>query len=78
MEADTYAELITALEAAGLTGQRSRPDQLIVSAQQGPVWPDRGNSFWVSHKEGNWFVSTWTPVGYQARAAVSGVMPFKN
>jgi hypothetical protein len=32
------------------------------------VWPDRGNSFWLSHKEGSWFLSTWTPICYQVPA----------
>ena len=65
MQADPYVGLIMALAAIGLTGQRSRPDQLIVSAQDGPVWPNRGNSFWLSHHEGFWYLSTWLPAGYR-------------
>ena len=51
MNSNPYIALAEALAAAGLTGQRSRPDQLIVSAQQGPVWPNRGNSFWLSQAQ---------------------------
>src|SRR5262249_25755405 len=38
--------------------------QMVVSAQVGPVWPDRGNSFWVTHAGGQWHLFTWSPVGY--------------
>ena len=65
MNSDPYTALIAALAAVGLTGQRSRPDQLIVSAQQGPVWPARGNSFWLSQTQGVWYLSTWLPVCYR-------------
>jgi hypothetical protein len=68
MEQDPYISLIKALAVAGLVGQRTLPDQLIVSAQQGPVWPDRGNSFWLSHREGHWYLSTWLPVHYRVSA----------
>jgi hypothetical protein len=68
MQADPYIALTEALAAVGLTGQRSRPDQLIISAQQGPVWPDRGNSFWLSHNQGLWYLSTWLPVCYRVPA----------
>ena len=65
MNSDPYIALSEALAAAGLTGQRSRPDQLIVSAQQGPVWPNGGNSFWLSQTQGVWYLSTWLPVCYR-------------
>ena len=68
METDPYIALTEALAAIGLTGERSRPDQLIISAQQGPVWPNRGNSFWLSHNEGLWYLSTWLPVSYRVPA----------
>ncbi|HYV28083.1 MAG TPA: hypothetical protein VFA77_11150, partial [Candidatus Eisenbacteria bacterium] len=38
---------------------------LLVSAQDGPVWPDRGNSFWLSFQENTWYLSTWLPVCYR-------------
>jgi hypothetical protein len=54
-----------ALARTGLIGQRRRPDLLVISTQQGPVWPDRGNSFSLSHRECTWYLSTWTPVHYR-------------
>lgn len=62
---DSYASLTDALNRIGLTGQQSRPDQLIVSAQDGAVWPNRGNSFWLSSQGGAWYLSTWLPVCYR-------------
>jgi hypothetical protein len=68
MDPDPYIPLIEALAAAGFVGQRNLPDQLIVSTQQGPVWPDRGNSFLLSYREGLWYLSTWSPVHYRVPA----------
>jgi hypothetical protein len=65
MPLETYEELIKCLKQLGLTGQMQNADQLIVSTQTGPVWPNRGNSFWLSRKEGAWYLSTWLPVGYR-------------
>ena len=68
MQPDPYIALTEALGAVGLAGQRSRADQLIVSAQPGPVWPNRGNSFWLSYNQGLWYLSTWLPVCYRVPA----------
>jgi hypothetical protein len=65
VQADPYIGLIEALAGVGLSGQRTLPDQLIVSVQQGPVWPNRGNSFWLSHIEGTWYLTTWLPAHYR-------------
>jgi len=65
MSPDSYASLTGALNAIGLTGQQMRPDQLVVSVQRGPVWPDRGNSFWLSLQNGAWYLSTWLPACYR-------------
>ena len=65
MPPDSYTSLTTALDAIGLTGQEMRPNQLVVSAQRGPVWPDRGNSFWLSLQSGTWYLSTWSPTCYR-------------
>jgi len=62
---DPYESLTRALAGIGLTGQLQNPDQLIISCQEGPVWPERGNSFWVSHKQGVWYLGTWLPVCYK-------------
>ena len=68
MQPDPYKPLLDALAAAGLIGQRNLPDQLIVSARPGPVWPNRGNSFWLSHQEGLWYLTTWAPIHYRIPA----------
>jgi hypothetical protein len=65
MSHESYASLSSALNAIGLTGQQIHPDQLVVSAQRGPVWPNRGNSFWLSLQSGTWYLSTWSPVCYR-------------
>ena len=65
---DNYAALTNALHAIGLTGQEENPVQLVVSAQQGPVWPNRGNSFWLSLQDGTWYLSTWLPACYRIPA----------
>ena len=69
MSYDSYASLTDALNDIGLIGEQSRPDQLIVSAQRGAVWPDRGNSFWLSRQEGTWYLSTWLPACYRIPAS---------
>ena len=68
MQPDPYIALTKSLAAVGLTGQFARPDQLIVSSQQGPVWPDKGNSFWLSYNQGIWYLTTWLPVCYRVPA----------
>ena len=68
MSLDSYTALATALEAIDLTAQQMRPDQLVVSVQRGPVWPDRGNSFWLSLQGGTWYLSTWSPRCYRIPA----------
>src|SRR5215813_3697324 len=73
MEPDPYIPLMKALAGVGLIGQRNLPDQLIVSTQQGPVWPNRGNSFLLSHREGVWYLSTWLPVHYHVCALTAVV-----
>lgn len=65
---DPYIALTEALAAVGLTGQRTRSDQLIVSAQEGPAWPNRGNSFWLSWNQGLWYLSTWLRACYRVPA----------
>src|SRR5436853_3132794 len=46
---NTYEQLATALLQDGIRCQFQAPEQLVVSAQVGEVWPDCGNSFWVTH-----------------------------
>lgn len=68
MNSDPYTALTEALAAVGLTGQRSRPDQLIVSAQEGSVRPNERNNFWLSQNQGVWYLSTWLPACYRVPA----------
>ena len=68
MPPDCYDALAKALAEVGLTGQRQNQDQLVVSSQEGPVWPNRGNSFWLSRRQGVWYLSTWSPVAYSVPA----------
>ena len=65
MQPDSYTALTEALEKLGFVGQMQNEDMLIVSSQQGPVWPNRGSSFWLSRKQGAWFLNTWLPAGYR-------------
>jgi hypothetical protein len=71
MQRDPYRLLTAELGKLGLTAQLRGADQLIVSVQQGPAWPDKGNGFWVSHKGGSWYICTWSP-------ACDRVPPAKN
>lgn len=68
MKPDPYIPLIQALGGVGLVGQRNLPDELIVSAQKGPVRTDRGKSFMLANREGVWYLSTWLPVHYRVPA----------
>jgi hypothetical protein len=66
---DSYTSLAAALDAVGLVGQQRSANQLIVSTQRGPVWPNRGNSFWMSVQGGTWYLSTWLPACYRIPAS---------
>jgi hypothetical protein len=68
MQPETYEAITKALAPLGLVGQMQNENQLIVSSQQGPVWPNRGNSFWLSRQQGVWYLSTWLPAGYRIPA----------
>ena len=65
MPAEQYLLLAADLTRVGLIAQFQNEDQLVVSTQVGPVYPDRGNSFWLSEKMGEWHLSTWAPIGYR-------------
>ncbi len=57
-----------ALAKVSLAGHMQGEEHLVVSTQEGPAWPNRGNSFWLSRKEGSWYLSTWLPTGYRVPA----------
>jgi len=62
-----------ALRGRGLCSYVQKGRQIVVSRQRGPVWPDRGNSFWIARFGEAWYVVTWTPVAYRVPAEVSVV-----
>lgn len=61
---EVYGPLINALNASAIQTYFQGPDQLVVSRQTGPVLPNAGNSFWVSHLEETWYIGTWVPTCY--------------
>jgi hypothetical protein len=65
MPGDLYTLLAAALTTRGWKAFLQNADQLLVSSQDGPVWPEQGSSFWVSHRECSWCLTTWAPVGYR-------------
>ena len=62
---DPYQLLAAALAMDGIRCQFQARGQLVISGQVGPIWPNRGNSFWVTHSEGHWHLFTWVPIGYR-------------
>ena len=56
-------ELANRLAENGIRSFEQQPGQLIVSSDF-PHTPDH-NSFWVTFREGYWFLSTWVPVIYR-------------
>lgn len=65
MQPDSYDSMTKALTEIGLVGRMQNKDQLVVSSQEGPVYPNRGNSFWLSRRDEVWYLSTWLPAGYR-------------
>lgn len=61
---EPYRVLVRAIQVAPIVCSFMRPHQLVVSTQTGPVLPNAGNSFWVTHATGKWSIFTWSPVGY--------------
>jgi hypothetical protein len=59
-----YEQLSTALAAHEICCEFQAPGQMVVSNQSGAIWPDRGNSFWVTQFDGAWYLFTWNSVGY--------------
>jgi hypothetical protein len=62
---DPYKVLSAELSGDGILCQFQSRGQLIVSRQQEPFWPGKGNSFWVTHVDGHWYLFTWVPIGYR-------------
>jgi hypothetical protein len=62
---DPYRQLAATLAGDGIRCHFQTPGQMVVSGQVGAVWPDRGNSIWMTHAGGRWHLFTWSPVGYR-------------
>lgn len=62
---EVYRPLVEELRASSVEVYFQSPDQLVISHQRGPVLPFSGNSFWVSHREGSWYLCTWFPTCYR-------------
>ena len=65
---EAYRPLIEGLRAASISAYFQGADQLVISRQDGGVLPWDGNSFWVSHREGSWYLCTWAPTCYRVPA----------
>ena len=57
-----YRELEQFLRAKGIGSYFQNPDQLVVS-NQNPAVPN-SNGFWVTKKNGEWYLATWLPAIY--------------
>src|SRR5262249_33658655 len=62
---DPYQHLAAILAEDGIRCHFQTRGQMVVSRQVGPVWPNRGNSFWLTHTAGHWYLFTWSPIGYR-------------
>ena len=62
---DPYEALSAALVEDDIRCKSQTPQQLTVSRQVGPIWPNAGNSFWVTHATDSWHLFTWSPIGYR-------------
>src|SRR5947209_164613 len=65
---DPYTLLADALASRSIRTYFQTEGQVVVSYQADPAWPNRGNSFWVTHTGGCWYVCTWVPVRYRVPA----------
>ena len=62
---EPYESIGRQLAGLGLIAGLRNDDQLIVSTQEEPVWPNRGISFWLSHRSGAWHICTWFGTAYR-------------
>ena len=62
---DLYRSLAASLARDSIRCHFQTRGQMVISRQAGPVWPGRGNSFWVTHIGGRWHLFTWSPIGYR-------------
>jgi hypothetical protein len=66
----SYQDIVAALAADGIICDFQNPEQLTVSRQVGSIWPNRGNTFWVTRATGTWHLFTWFQSGYAVPAHI--------
>jgi hypothetical protein len=67
---DPYRSLAIELAAHEIRCHFQTRGQMVLSRQMGPIWPDDGNSFWVTRTGNSWYLFTWSPVGYRVPGSV--------
>ena len=60
-----YTGVREALLKMGIRCSVNSRHQIAVSVQDGAIWPDHGNSFWITCATGSWHLFTWSPIGYE-------------
>lgn len=60
-----YTEIRDALAQSGIKCGVDGRHQITVSVQDRAIWPDAGNSFWITMATGSWYLFTWSPAGYR-------------
>lgn len=64
-DSSPYAVIRDVLAQDGIKCSVGGRHQITVSAQDRSIWPDAGNSFWITIAAGTWCLFTWMPVGYR-------------
>ena len=60
-----YLRVAKRLASRSINAYFQAEDQLVISRQPDPAWANRGNSFWITYIEGQWYVGTWVPIHYK-------------
>lgn len=68
---DRYPALIAALAALHINARFQNKGQLVVSTQTGQIWPDAGNSFWLTFQGDCCYLSTWGGFAYRIPSETS-------
>jgi hypothetical protein len=65
-----YKPVVDGLRERSVRSYFQYADQLVVSRQPAVVWPNAGNSFWITLLQGQWYTCTWSPVCYRVPKGV--------
>jgi len=60
-----YIGIRESLAQLGIECGINNRHQITVSNQDHDIWPNCGNSFWITVATGSWHLFTWLPVGYR-------------